>query len=408
MRIGVNLLPLRPGEVGGAESYIRGLLDALGRVDRENEYVLVTADYNHASLEMPYANVRRRPLLGRRAPLDLVRRAINRLKRHVPFGRLFVKTGRGLRDEALMRVIEEEAIDLWFCPFGSLDPQGLAIPTVITVLDIQHEYLPEFFDQSELEHRREFFRRSAREATRVITISGFTKDTLVERYGVDGSRVVPVWLAIEGAHLDAAKNGRAGLGAALARYGLPESYFFYPANTWPHKNHVRLAEAFSLFKKRTGAETGLVLTGARKEADSALGKAIAALGLEGEVVYLGYVPGEDMPYIYAGAIALVFPSLFEGFGIPLLEAMGAGCPVIASDGTSIPEVAGDAALLFDPLDVEAIAGAMERVHGDAALREGLVRKGRARLRLFSYEETARKTLEVFGDASKAARRGNLR
>jgi glycosyltransferase involved in cell wall biosynthesis len=397
MRIGVNLLPLRPGEVGGAESYMRDLLDAIMRIDGGNEYVLVTAEYNHETLALPYENSRRRMLFERGAPSGLALRLKNRLKRSLPVSGLLKKTARGIKADALRHIIREETLDLWFCPFGNLEPSDPSIPSVITVLDLQHEYCPEFFEKKELLHRREFYPRSCRDATRIISISNFTRQTIINRYGVSPEKIAPIWLAV--GSVFNALPGPEQLELIREKYALPKRYFFYPSNTWRHKNHKTLLEAFSLFQKKTVGGK-LVLTGAGTGIEKAIDKAVTSLGLQDDVLALGYVLRDDLPSIYAAATALVFPSLFEGFGIPLLEAMAVGCPVIASNTTSVPEILGDAGLLFDPLNAEGIADAMIQIHNNSGLREQMIRRGKERIGLFSCEETARRTLEVFEDAAR--------
>jgi glycosyltransferase involved in cell wall biosynthesis len=179
------------------------------------------------------------------------------------------------------------------------------------------------------------------------------------------------------------------------RYALPERYAFYPAIPWPHKNHERLLEALARYRGRSRRDLSLVLTGDTTAAPVRLGALVKRLGLTGAVHALGYVPREDLPGLYAGAVCLVHPSLFEGFGIPLVEAMHTGCPILAAEGTGLSEVAGDAALLFDPRDPEAIARAFEAVTGDAGCAEELARRARMRGSLFSAPAMARRTLELF-------------
>ncbi|HEV8437211.1 MAG TPA: glycosyltransferase family 1 protein [Methylomirabilota bacterium] len=427
MRIGINLIPLRPGRMGGAEVYFRDLLAAL--LERGgHEYVLVTADYNHETLP-PDSSICRRLLFVRRATgigrgfgrlagaVARLRGALRELRgqyrRHVPgrvqdwrsqplarvaraleraLGWARGKRGR-LASDSLRDLMRRERIDLWFCPFTNLEPRVCPVPAVITVFDLQHEYHPEFFDVEELRHRRHFYPESCAAADHVIAISEFTRRCVIERYGVEPERVSAIPLAA-GSDFDW-RGAAAGVTAIRHQYALPSRYVLYPANTWRHKNHARLIEALALYRRAHADDLTLVLTGVGKEGQADLERAIDGHGLTGLVRMLGYVPRADLPALYAGAACLVLPSLFEGFGIPLVEAMLVGCPVAAADVTSIPEVAGDAGVLFDPLDPADICRALAAIVGDPARAAELRRRGRARAERFSVSRTADLTLAVF-------------
>ena len=189
------------------------------------------------------------------------------------------------------------------------------------------------------------------------------------------------------------------LEAAKVKYALPPEYAFYPADTWPHKNHAMLVKALHLLRTKHRREVPCVLTGIKRGAHDALLKAVEEHGLAQQVHLLGYVEKHDMPLLYQGARFLIFPYLFEGFGLPLLEAMASDCPIICSRAASIPEVVGDAALLFDPNDPEEMADSMHRILTDEELRRTLVKAGRERALQFSWERTAHETLKVLEEAA---------
>ena len=207
---------------------------------------------------------------------------------------------------------------------------------------------------------------------------------MIEHYGVEPSRVsaIPLAAGSDFAWRDAATR----VADVRKRYALPPRYVLYPANTWRHKNHARLIEALARYRDETGEALALVLTGVGKEGEAGLKAAVDRDGLADSVHLLGYVPRADLPALYAGAACLVFPSLFEGFGIPLVEAMLVGCPVAASNATSIPEVVGDAAILFDPRDPSDIARAIAAIVRDPTAAAELARRGRARVERFSGVE----------------------
>jgi glycosyltransferase involved in cell wall biosynthesis len=426
MRIGVNLIPLRPGQMGGAEVYLRDLLAELLRRG-EHEYVLVTADYNHETLP-PDSPACRRVLFAhgpgpeparwrmgrvvghlrqrlnqwrrsyqRLLPVD-VQRVLSPLVQPVlrgldrAIGWLRTRRHRPVA-EGLRELIRRERLDVWFCPFTNLDPRICPVPAVITVFDLQHEYYPEFFDPAELRHRRHFYPESCMAADHIIAISEFTRRCVIERYGVNPARVSALWLA-PGSDFEW-HGAAAGVAAVRDKYALPSRYVLYPANTWHHKNHLRLVEALALYRASHGEELTLVLTGVGKEGQAGLEDAVERHKLEGLVRILGYVPRADLPALYAGAACLVLPSLFEGFGIPLVEAMLVGCPIAAAEGSSIPEVVGDAGVLFDPLDPADISRALAAVVRDPAMAAELRRRGRARAELFSVSRMAESTLRLF-------------
>ena len=430
MRIGINLIPLRPGQMGGAEVYFRDLLAELVK-GGQHQYVLLTADYNHDTLpgdspacrrilfvrESPDAapplrsmahdrGLLRRGLVWLRQqyrtrvpaairdllrPLALMSIRV-RLRLSPALGPLLARR-RHRRAEGLRELIHREALDLWFCPFTNLEPRVLPVPGVITVHDLQHDYYPEFFTPTELSHRRHFYPDSCRGADHVIAVSQFTRRCIVERYDLDPEHVTAIWQAPGSDFVW--RDARARVPDVRQRYGLPEPYVLYPANTWHHKNHVRLIEALAMYRRQQGEALTLVLTGVSKEGQPRLVAAIDEQQLAGLVRILGFVPRADLPALYAGAACLVFPSLFEGFGIPLVEAMRVGCPVAAANVSSIPEVTGDAAILFDPLDVADIARALATIVRDPETAAKLAERGRARAEQFSASRTAEQTLEVF-------------
>ncbi len=398
MRIGINLIPLRPGRMGGAEVYFRDLLAELLRRDG-HEYVLITADYNHESLPADIPGCRR-VLFAREGGSG--RRGLRQAAVSFPPVAKTLAWIRRTRPaspaDTLRDVIRRERIDLWFCPFTNLEPRVTGVPSVITLHDLQHEVYPEFFTPEELVHRRAFYPESCAAADHIIAVSEFTRRCAIERYGVGPGRVSVVW---EGAGTDIDWAGGAARVAEIrATYRLLDRYAFYPANTWHHKNHTRLIEALARYRARHDDGLGLVLTGVGENGQRELEAAVTKHGLGSAVQALGFVPRADLPALYAGAACLVVPSLFEGFCIPLVEAMLAGCPIAAAHATSIPEVVGEAAVLFDPLDPADICRALEAVTRDPERAADLVRRGCARAPLFSVAAMAERTLDVFERARR--------
>ena len=175
-------------------------------------------------------------------------------------------------------------------------------------------------------------------------------------------------------------------------YELPEQYMLYPANTWPHKNHLRLVKAYYFLKTKYNIKTKLIFTGAKKGTQANIENYIKKNHLDDDVIYLGYIKQEDMPYIFANAKLIVFPSLFEGFGIPVIEAMRVGVPVACSNSTSLPEIAEDAAVYFNPYSIKDIANKIYSLINNKELRDTLLLKGNIRIQNFSWIKCADETI----------------
>jgi glycosyltransferase involved in cell wall biosynthesis len=274
-------------------------------------------------------------------------------------GRLRAMGGATLRPSGLRSLLG--SVDVVHYPLTVPVPRP-AEPHVITLLDVQHLDLPELFPRGERLFRKLAYDRASRHAREVIVISEFVRERVIERLALDPTRVHAVWLGVDHERFTPAPH--------VER----EPLLLYPARPWPHKNHARLFEAFALVR-RTRPELRLLLTGVGHDPTT------LPEGVDARSVSAG-----ELVELYRCAACLVFPSLYEGFGLPPVEAMACGCPVAAAAAGSLPEVCGDAAVLFDPLDPEAIAAGI-----DEALRRSaeLSERGRRRAAAFTWDETAR-------------------
>jgi glycosyltransferase involved in cell wall biosynthesis len=338
MRVGISLLTLVPRVSGGSETYARELVRALGRVGSHSYGVLL-------------------PTIARDVdglPSEVV--AEYRASTTMP-GRIGAMTEGVLRGGRLRRRLA--GLDVVHFPLTVMIPRVSTPPPVTTVLDLQHEFLPAFFSRAELAYRRAVYGWSIRKSRLVITISEHAARAVIERYGLPEERVRPIHLGLDHATFapGEAERGR---------------FLVYPARAWPHKNHERLFAAFAELRQRQ-PDLELVLTA--YEGPTPPG-----------VRSLGHVPREELVGLYRTAAGLVFPSLYEGFGQPPLEAMACGCPVASSNAAALPEVCGDAARLFDPTSVEEIVAAVEAI---LARPSEWSAKGIARAAQFSWEQTAR-------------------
>jgi len=344
--VGIALLTLVPGELGGSETYARELLTELGRNGTLDYRVLVP----------PVA-----PDAGQGLPTTVARSY--RPARTVP--QRLLAMGLGAARPARLRA-ELDGAALVHYPLTIRVPSGLA-PSVVTLHDLQHLDLPQMFPRAERAFRAATWHPSLRGADRVIAISAFVRDRAVERLGLHADRIRVV---------------RSGVDHERFRPGEAERepFLLYPARPWPHKNHARLYAAFADVR-RERPDLRLVLTGGGDFGP--LPDGVEARGLVGDA---------ELVSLFQRAAALVFPSLYEGFGQPPLEAMACGCPVACSRTAALPEIVGDAARLFDPRTARDIAAAIRDVLDAPA---DWAKRGLERAAQFSWSATARAHEDVY-------------
>lgn len=264
-------------------------------------------------------------------------------------------------------------------------------PTVVTVHDVSYRIYPEFFSPRVRATLEALVGRSVRRAARVIAISENTRRDLVRLYGLPPDRVVVT-------HLAAARRFEPQAADRLAqvrsRLGLPDQYVLAVGNLQPRKNLGRLVDAFAGLAAEH-PDLCLVLVGKSAWRGSDVASRVSERGIAGRVVMTGYVEPDDLPAVYAGSQVFCYPSLYEGFGLPAVEAMACGAPTLTSDTSCMPEVVGDAAVTVDPTSVDAIAGGLRRLLDDPDLRARLAARGMARARTFSWDRTAGQTVDVY-------------
>jgi len=267
------------------------------------------------------------------------------------------------------------------------------IPSIYMPYDLQHAHLPEMFTRRELRWRDASYRTLCREAQAVVAISRWGRDDLIQSYELPPEKVRWVHLApAVDAYAPITDGERA---ATRERLALPEAFAYYPAQTWKHKNHLGLLEALAVLRDRHGLRVPLVSSGFQNDFFPVIERRARELGLSVQVRFLGFVAPRTVQALYGLCRMVVFPSRFEGFGMPVVEAFRLGVPVACSNATSLPEVAGEAALTFDPGSTEEIAEVIRRVWTDPALRTELAEKGRVRGGLFSWKETARRVRALY-------------
>jgi len=290
-------------------------------------------------------------------------------------------------------MLRRHGCDLVFMPAGNRRlAWSYGVPSVGTVHDFSQLHVPQKYDAARMFYIMRVLPRMMRRLTRVISVSESTRRDLESFAEVPSERIRVIY---NGADLERfAPRPRAEARAELpAGLNIPERYVLYIARLeHPGKNHVRLLEAFAAMKRATDLPQKLVLVGGAWNGAEVIHARVAELGLSDQVVFPGFVPNEVLPALYAAADAFAFPSLFEGFGIPVLEAMASGTPVCAASTSSIPEVVGDAGLLFDPLDVPAMTECLIRLLQDQPLRRRLITAGIQRAKGFSWDSAAEATL----------------
>jgi glycosyltransferase involved in cell wall biosynthesis len=348
VRVGISLLTLAPGELGGSETYARQLVKALSAVGTLEYAVFVPARAKDAAGRLPAIEVKE-PVVAQHGPARIAAMALS--------------TFRSRKVQTKLDTVDVVHYAL------TVPLPRTKMPTVVTLHDVQHRDHPDFFGPARRSFRRIAYDRATQSAEAVVVTSEFVRGRALEQLGLDPSRIHVVPHAINHTVFRRGDEER-------------EPILLYPARAWPHKNHTRLFEAYAILRKHD-PKLRLVLTGGGLER---LGQ------LPDGVERWGAISLAELASLYRRAACLVFPSLYEGFGLPPLEAMACGCPVAASNVTAIPEVCGDAAVLFDPYDASSIADAV--LEADTRADE-LREKGLARAKEFTWEGSARAHDEVY-------------
>ncbi|MHB8159388.1 MAG: glycosyltransferase family 4 protein [Thermoleophilia bacterium] len=297
----------------------------------------------------------------------------------------------------LRRMAAKAGVDVLFSP-ANLAPLYPPASSVVTIHDLSFLLFPEYFSRSFRLYYRNIIPRIVEQATAVITDSESSKQDLIDHLGVSPAKLTAIHLGV--APYFRKRISKADLEAVRQRHGLPPKFFLSVSSLEPRKNLGKLVQAYRLLPDEIKGEFKLVLVGAgnRLFADPGLSGELMRLPA-GSVITPGYIPEANLPAVYRLSTALVFPSFYEGFGLPVLEAMAASTPVITSRCSSLPEVAGPAAALIDPESAEEIAAAMELLALDSGTRNLLIERGKKRASGFTWEKTAKETLEVLKTAA---------
>lgn len=367
--------------LAGNETYIANLIEALAEIDTANRYTLY---------------VTRREAVERfrnRWPNFTTRLTWP----HTPLVRIPITLSAELR---------RRPVDLLHVQYTA--PPFAPCPVIPTIHDLAFEHLPETFKRRSFMQLRLTVRRTARRAAHIITVSEFSRRDITQTYGIAPERITVTPEAAP-KHF-APVTDASEIERVRARYLIDGDYILAVGSIQPRKNLVRLLAAYSdLLRARTGAKLPrLVLVGKRAWLYEETLRTANEYGLTSDVIFTGYVPEKDLPALYSGALCFVYPSYFEGFGLPPLEAMKCGTPVITGNRTSLPEVVGDAGLMVDPFESSAIASAIGRLVDDPNLRQTLRERGLKRATEFDWHETARLTLKAYERAVESAKEKGTR
>ena len=381
------------GSVGGVEQFVIGLARGLSQLsDDSTEYSFLTYA-GHDGWLRPYVGGACRIVHGFGATR---RPGWSRALRNTPLLRaaaykLFNPLRRRMQKQVMLPppisdgLVENEGFDLVHFPTQSAFITDL--PSIYHPWDLQHLHLPEHFSPEVIRKRETEYRAFCAQAAMVVAATAWQKQDLITQYKLATEKVEVIAPApvVEFYPVPS----QVDLENARQKFALPPRFFLYPAQTWPHKNHIALFQALARVREREGVTIPLVLTGKRNDYFPTIEKNITDLNLTSQVVFLDYVSPLELQCLYRLCRAMVFPSLFEGFGMPILEAFLLGAPTACSNVTSLPELASDAALIFDPLDTEDIAQTFLRLWSDDALCQSLIARGQKRVSSFTWGQTAR-------------------
>lgn len=374
MHIGIDAHAIGARQ-GGNETYIRNLIRTLAEVDGANRYSLYLANARAAE--------EWREGFARRFPNFQIRL----LPPPTPLVRVPLWLGLELR---------RRPVDVLHVQYTA--PPLCPAPVVATIHDLAFEHLPETFTRRGAWQLKMTVRRTAQRAVRIATVSEFSRQDLIQTYRLAPEKIVVTHNGIE-PHFTPQPQTSDEAATTRQRFGIARDYLLAVGSLQPRKNLVRLIRAYARLRREIESHAPqLVIVGRKLWLANEIFAAVKQQPWAADVLLTGYVNDEDLPALYRHAAAFVYPSLFEGFGLPPLEAMACGTPVVTSNTSSLPEVVGDAALLVDPYDEPALTRALLRITEDQALRARLCKQGIIQAQKFTWRAAAEKTLQLYRES----------
>lgn len=386
MTIGIDLRAIGQGKYSGVEEYALNLLSALFRIDPKNKYLLFSGGQKVSGRYLEFSRKEKE----KNSNIELF---------HCSFSNRFLNASFKLFSRPKIDKMMNGA-DIVFEPNINLLPVSKA-KKVATFHDLSFEKYRDFFSAKQIFwHNFVNPKKLAREADFIIAVSESTKNDLMEIYGIPEEKIKVIYSGIAG--ISKAENEKRKADEVRKKYDLPEKYILYLGTIEPRKNIIGLIKAFEIFKKSNSPAAGsrkLVIAGSKGWLYEDIFYAAKHSFCKDDIIFTGFVADEDKTYLYKFASLFVYPSFYEGFGFPPLEAMASGVSVITSDCSSLPEVVGDSAIIVNPYNSGQLAWAMEEALGNENLREKMILKGREQAKKFSWDKCARETLEVFESVS---------
>ena len=381
MKIGIDVSKTAIGIKDGINNYVHNLVKYLARIDKTNRYILYPF-FTHTlppKYEKAYCPENDNfKLKFNNWPKWLVRYLWFKLKKNKK-----LLLGR-------VDVLHSSCWEAFEYPYGKL---------IATIYDVSFLTHPQFHEPHNIALANDGCLSAVKYADKIIAISENTKKDIIKYFPCDPEKIKVIYL---GADERFKVYDKAETDAVLSKYNINKKYIFNAGSIEPRKNLIGLIKAYHSLPGTLKEEYDLIITGSQGWLNSDIYNTVKILGLGDKIRFTGPVPDEDLPYLYNGATIFVYPSFYEGFGLPVLEAMQCGCPVITSDVSSLPEVAGNAALLVDPEDIDDIKNSMNKLLTDEGLRKRLSIKGLEQAGNFSWDKCARETLEVYEDLFKNA------
>ncbi len=295
---------------------------------------------------------------------------------------------------ALQKSVKKDSLDLFFNP-THYSPFFLNCPQIITILDVSYKYFPELFKKKDLYKLSLWGKYSVKSASKILTISEHSKDDIIKEYGVSPSKIAVLHVGIKDEVVSKMTKEEFS-----KKYKVNSPYVLFVGTIQPRKNIKKLIEAFSKVADKN-KDVNLIIVGKKGWMYEEILESDKEFGVENRVLFLHDVSNDELPYFYKNAECFVLPSLYEGFGLPVLEAMKYGCPVVTSNVSSLPEAGGEAALYVNPNDASDIFEKIDKVLNDKSLREKMIKKGHDQVKKFSWEKAAKEVIEVFDEYNHA-------
>jgi len=372
MKIGINARYIQRKTITGIENYILNLILNLKKIDKNNNYYLFFEK-------------------DRQIPIDFI--CDKNFKAVIPKFPTKNQIERIVLNQILLNsCIRKSRLDLFHEPFFT-SPFFKTCPTIITVYDIGCYIHPEFFDLKTKLYFNILVQRSIKNADCIITISDSAKKDMVNYLKIEPDKIEIIYAGLDNNFIKI--NSESKLKNVKIKYNISKDYILHVSFISPRKNLINLIKAFDIFKKNTKEGIQLVIAGGKVWNSKKVFELVKSLKLEKDIIFTDHVPKEDLIILYSYAILFIYPSIYEGFGLPTLEAMSCGCPVITSKLSSLPEVCGDAALYINPYDVEGMAAAILNLTIDDSLKKLLIIKGFKNIKRFDWVKTAIKTLKIY-------------